>query len=101
MNSPLSTAQHYFEKALDLYNKGLLDEAIEHYRLAIDMRDSNFPRAHYFLGHALLSLGDTTGALEAFNKAIQQQPENPDAYYNLGLTLARIGNHTAAITAFK
>src|ERR1051325_11537290 len=101
MDSPLNTAQHHFEKALELYNKGLLDEAAERFRLAIKMRDGNFPRAHYFLGHALLNAGDTTGALDAFNQAIKQQPENPDAYYHLGSALARTGNHPAAIQAFS
>ena len=92
MNSPLNTAQQHFDQAFAFYHKGLLDEAINSYRTAIDMRGGNFPRAYYHLAYALLDAGDTNGAIDSFRKAIEQQPDNPDAYFNLGLTLARTGD---------
>ena len=57
MSSSLSTAQQYVDKGLVFYNKGWLDEAINSYRMAIQMREGNFPRAYYQLGRALLDAG--------------------------------------------
>jgi hypothetical protein len=59
----LNTAQQYFDKGLGFYNKGWLDEAINSYRMSIEMRGGNFPRAHYHLAHALLDSGDVSGAI--------------------------------------
>jgi len=89
MTGSLSTAQQYLDKGLVFYNKGWLDEAINSYRMAIQMRTGNFPRAYYQLARALLDAGDVGGAIEALRSSIEQQPDNPDAYYSLGLTLAR------------
>src|SRR5215831_10655108 len=71
MSSSLSTAQQYVDKGLVFYNKGWLDEAINSYRMAIQMRDGSFPRAHYQLARALLDLGDIDGAIEAFRTSIE------------------------------
>ena len=54
MSGSLSTAQQYLDKGLVFYNKGWLDEAINSYRMAIQMREGNFPRAYYQLARALL-----------------------------------------------
>ena len=66
MSGSVNTAQQYLDKGLVFYNKGWLDEAINSYRMAIQMRDGNFPRAHYQLARALLDLGDIDGAIDAF-----------------------------------
>src|SRR5882724_12292694 len=94
MSASLGTAQQYLDKGLVFYNKGWLDEAISSYRMAIEMREGNFPRAHYQLARALLDAGDIGGAIEAFRTSIQQQSENPEAYYSLGLTLSRRGEYS-------
>ena len=101
MSGSLNTAQQYLEKGLVFYNKGWLDEAINSYRVAIEMRGGNFPRAYYQLARALLDAGDIDGAIEGFRNSISQQPENPDAYYNLGLTLARRGEYAEAIESYR
>ncbi len=100
MSGSVSTAQQYLDKGIVFYNKGWLDEAINSYRLAIEMRTGNFPRACYQLARALLDVGDVDGAIDSFRNSIEQQPENPDAYYNLGLTLARRGEYNEAIAAY-
>src|SRR5690242_17965235 len=66
MSSSLNTAQQYLDKGLVFYNKGWLDEAVSSYRMAIQMREGNFPRAYYQLARALLDMGDMDGAIEAF-----------------------------------
>src|SRR5207237_1474184 len=101
MSGSLNTAQQYLDKGLVFYNKGWLDEAISSYRMAIQMRDGNFPRAHYQLARALLDLGDIDGAIGAFRASIAQQPDNPDAYYSLGITLTRRGQYSEAIDDYR
>ena len=76
MSASLTTAQQYLDKGLVFYNKGWLDEAISSYRMAIQMREGTFSRAHYQLARALLDAGDIGGAIEAFRTSIEQQPEN-------------------------
>jgi len=45
--------------------------------------------------------GDYRAALEAFEKAAEQQPGNTDFMFNIATTLRRIGKFDSAITAFE
>ena len=69
MSGSVSTAQQYLDKGIVFYNKGWLDEAINSYRLAIEMRTGNFPRAYYQLARALLDVGDDAAQVTALHVA--------------------------------
>jgi tetratricopeptide (TPR) repeat protein len=51
-------------------------------------------------GIALGNLGNDTGALQYFDKALAIQPNNFTALYNKGLALDNLGNYTGALQYF-
>jgi protein O-mannosyl-transferase len=61
-----------------LFQKGQLDEAIEHYRTTLQMQP-NFWDADYNLGSALLGKGHVDEAIFYCDKAVAMQPNDPDA----------------------
>jgi len=61
-----------------LFEKGQLDEAIQHYRTTLEM-EPNFWGADYNLGTALLGKGQVDEAIFYCDKAVRMQPNDPDA----------------------
>ena len=53
--------------------------------------------AHYNKGVILLENEDYTGALSAFNRAIELRPDFGEACYNRGYVYLRLGNRTAGM----
>jgi protein O-mannosyl-transferase len=69
-----------------LFQKGQLDEAIEHYRTTLQMQP-NFWDADYNLGSALLRRGQVDEAIFYCDKAIAMEPNDPDAQVALANAL--------------
>jgi len=69
-----------------LFQKGQLDEAIEHYRTTLQMQP-NFWDADYNLGSALLRKGQVDEAIFYCEKAIAMEPNDPDAQVALANAL--------------
>lgn len=82
-----------------LQARGALDEAVEQFRVAVQIRP-NDAVANNALGGALLAKGDLAGAERRFNSALATQPDYFDAHYNLGSALAAQDDFTGAEREF-
>ena len=76
------------------------DDAIAHYRKAIELR-AEYPPAYNNLGTALRAAGRVDEAIETYDRAIQLQPEFPDAQYNLANALFENGRTVDAIAHYQ
>ena len=71
-----------------LREKGDADAALAHIRLVANSEPNN-PNVQYQLAQTLRQNGDNRGAVEAFEKAVQIDPELREGYYGLGLALKK------------
>ncbi len=85
---------------IDLDDSGRLDEAIAHYRKALEIRP-DFTEAHYSLGLILARRGQFDEAIAQYRKALEIRPDFTDARNNLGLILARRGQSDEAIAQYQ
>jgi tetratricopeptide (TPR) repeat protein len=63
--------------AIAFTKTGRVDEAIRHYRRALDV-DATLPGAHYGLGFLLLKRGDPDGAARHLQAFLDNPPRGPD-----------------------
>jgi tetratricopeptide (TPR) repeat protein len=82
-----------------LKRQGRIDEAVAHYREALEIRPTYAP-AHNNLGNALARQGKLAEAVWEYGEAIRIRPDYVDAHYNLGLALARQGKLPEAVERF-
>jgi protein O-mannosyl-transferase len=83
-----------------LLQNGKIDEAILHFRQALQM-DPDYAPACYNLGNALLQKGAVDDAIAQFQKALQTNPRYAEADNNLGNALLQKGDVDEAITQFQ
>jgi tetratricopeptide (TPR) repeat protein len=83
-----------------LVQKGYVDEAIIHYKKALQIKP-NDPEAHVSFGYALLQKGMADEAIIHFQQALQIKPNYAQAHNNLGDVLAQKGRVDEAIVQFK
>ncbi len=83
-----------------LGSQGQLDEAIEHFQKALEIRP-DYPEGHNNLGIALRRKGRLDEAIEHFKKAVKIAPTYADAYYNLGNALMQSGRLGEAIREYQ
>jgi tetratricopeptide (TPR) repeat protein len=72
---------------LILFQEGKADEAIAHFRRAVEIRPTS-ANAHNNLANALRQTGDFRGAREHYQTSLQLDPANPLTYGNLAWLLA-------------
>jgi tetratricopeptide (TPR) repeat protein len=87
--SPLSDRVHY-NLANNYLRKGLAEEAIEQYRIALRLNPAH-AGAHNNLGNALFDRSREEEATEHFRSAIAADPNFADAYNNLGNVYLSVG----------
>src|SRR5580704_10167257 len=83
-----------------LNNQGKTDEAIAHYREAIELRPS-YAEAHYNLGRLLARKGQLDDAVTHYEKALEIDPADAEAQNNLGVTLFGSGRVDEAIAHYQ
>jgi tetratricopeptide (TPR) repeat protein len=83
-----------------LYDQGHIEEAMEHYRKAIQS-DPNNCEALINLGIAFAARRQFNEAIENYRRAIEIQPNDCDTLNNLGATLATEGRFDEAIENFR
>ena len=83
-----------------LNNQGKTDEAIAHYREAIELRPS-YAEAHYNLGRLLARKGQLDDAVTHYEKALEINPADAEAQNNLGVTLFGSGRVDEAIAHYQ
>ena len=86
-SSPTTLDAHY-NLALALAGRGQVDEAIAHYRKALEIKP-DYAEAHYNLGNVLAGRGQVDEAIAQYRKALEIKPDYAEAYNNLGDRLGR------------
>ncbi len=79
---------------------GRLDEAMSHYRKALEIWP-DYAEAHYNFGNALATGGRLDEAMAHFRKALQIRPDFTEAHYNLGRALAVGGRLEGAMSHYR
>jgi tetratricopeptide (TPR) repeat protein len=71
-------------------------------RLRLSIRQkADLVEAHYLMGEILFGQREWQPAIDAYEKAIQQDPDHMEAHYKLGLGLQRVGQTDRARAALK
>ena len=83
-----------------LQTDGHVDEAIDHYRRALEFKPDHAPALNN-LGAALASKGDVNQAIDNYERAITIVPDYASAHYNLANALLRTGHPEKAAEHLK
>lgn len=95
---PNSAAHNAFANAL--VDRGRLDDAVAHYRQAVDIRPDLAP-AHYNLAVALDNLGRFEEAIAEYEQTLKLTPGDAKSHYNLGSIQLTHGQLERAIEHFQ
>ncbi len=82
------------------HRAGRLDEALAHYRRAVEL-DPRHPLARHNLGSTLAMTGATAEALPHLKQAVELDPKNRDARFDLATALSSSGDFQAAVEEFS
>jgi tetratricopeptide (TPR) repeat protein len=81
-------------------NQGQLDEAIAHYRRAVNIWP-DYVEAHYNLGGAYIEKGNIDEALAEYRRAIEIRPDDADSHNNYGSALRRLNQFDQAENEYR
>ncbi len=90
----------HFEQAVSTFDRGDLEESIEHYRKAIE-RQPDDASLHFNLALALNGAGDLQGAEEEFREAVRLDPMDARLHYGLGTNLFKTEQWDQAVISFR
>ena len=90
----------HYNFGLFLQRQGKADEAMRHYREALEIR-SDSVEVHYNLGLILQGRAVTDEAADHYRKALQANPAYTDAYNNLAVILHARGRTAEAIAHWQ
>ena len=99
-SSHLSAALVHNNLGIALARKGLEEEAMAHYRKAVELRD-DFADAHTNLATLLLAKGATTEAIQHFRKALSLPPEDAQSHLRLAKALEQSGETEEARQEYR
>ena len=83
-----------------LAGRGQFDEAIAHYRKALEIKPDD-AEAHYNLGNALAGRGQVDEAIAHYQTALELKPDYADAHNNLANALAGRGQVDEAVAHYR
>jgi tetratricopeptide (TPR) repeat protein len=83
-----------------LLRKGDVDEAIEHFRKAVEINAGD-AESQANLGNALLQLNQTDEAITHYERALQIKPNYAEVHYNLANALLKSAQISEAITHYQ
>ena len=83
-----------------LHLQGKLDEAISHYRRALQI-DPSYVKAYYNMGITFRAQGRHDQAISCYRKALRLKPYHVEAHSNLGSVLSAQGKFDEAIKHFR
>ncbi|MBI5664120.1 MAG: redoxin domain-containing protein [Nitrospirae bacterium] len=81
---PDSHSVRLYNYALQMYKKGLPEQALSPLKKSIEM-DAEFPLSHNLMGIILWKRGDFEGAIAEFNKAVTLDKTYVPAHFNYGV----------------
>jgi tetratricopeptide (TPR) repeat protein len=90
----------HYNLGIALNDRGDVDEAIAHYRQAVELRPS-YAEAHYNLARLLVQKGQVDEAVAHYQKALEINPADAAAHNNLGATLLANGRVDEAIAHYQ
>jgi protein O-mannosyl-transferase len=90
----------HYNLGIALNDRGQTDEAMAHYRRAIELRPS-YAEAHYNLGRLLAQKGQLDEAVTHYEKALEINPADAEAQNNLGVTLFANGRADEAVAHYR
>ncbi len=99
MPTPFLSSEEYDERAHQLYNEGLYDDALDVLREGLTLYP-NSVELHIGVGYARLAREEFAWARRSFEEALVLEPEHEDALAGLGETLLRFGLEDAAVRCF-
>lgn len=99
MPSPFLSSEEYDERAHQLYNEGLYDEALDVLREGLSLYP-NSVELHIGVGYARLAREEYAWARRSFEQALILEPEHEDALAGFGETLIKFGQRDIALKAF-
>ncbi|HEX8724486.1 MAG TPA: tetratricopeptide repeat protein [Gemmatimonadaceae bacterium] len=100
MPTPFLSSEEYDERAHQLYNEGLYDDALDVLREGLTLYPNSVD-LHIGVGYARLAREEFAWARRSFEEALVLEPEHEDALAGLGETLLRFGLQDAAVRCFK
>jgi len=86
--------------AFALYSLGRYDESVTAYDLFFTLRQ-NIPEAYCNQGRAYQQLGNSTEALDSFERCVKLDPMNLDGWNQQGLIYLSLGEYDDALDAFN
>lgn len=92
-------AKAHTDLGMVYFREGQLSIALEEARRAIDS-DSSYPLAYNLLGVVQMYLDENRAAEEAFGRALQMAPQDPEINNNYGWFLCRSGREKQSIDYF-
>ena len=93
-------AQRHYESALDFFEQGLYDKALQQIDKAIQKSPDN-PDMYSTRGVFLHRMNDITQAIEAYKKALTVAPDHTFSHYNLGLMYMKQNKTLQAIQEWE
>jgi len=102
----------YYQLAIDQYRNHDLEGAIQAFQKAGQVADkygneqiaqrskANVPKLYYAMGNSALQQGNFQAALDASNKALALEPNNPKPYYQQGLVYKKMKKMDEALQKF-
>ena len=94
------TAQEFFEKGVDLQQRGLFDHAIEEYDRALRLDPDNI-NIMLNLGAACLQKGLSDRAVKLLRQVLEKEPDNGMALYNIGKAYVYREEYEQALAYFN
>ena len=95
-----SSARFWYNKGYDLYNEGLLEEAVACFNKALEFNPL-YSNAWIGKGSALDSLRRFEEAICCFNRALEINPNDSNAWYNRSNCSESLGHLDEAIEGFN
>jgi tetratricopeptide (TPR) repeat protein len=94
------SAETYYLLAKALHKENRLQEAVRHYRLAVEARP-DYTDARGNLGAALAALGNRDEAIEQYRQTLRTNPDYAPAHYNLANALEAAGKLDDAVQHYE
>ena len=98
-----SLANNALKKGIDLYMRQDYHGAIREFRRSVGLapNSSNSTDASSYMANAYLALGDTKGAIKAYEDALKRNPQRDDIAVSLGNVHFAAEDYDAAIKAYE
>ncbi len=98
-----SLANNALSKGIDLYRRQDYEGAIREFRRSIGLgpNSTHSSDASSYMANAYIALGDTEGAIKAYEGAIRRSPDRDDIYISLGNLYFSEGRYDEAAEVYK